>query len=322
MAPQALNQPAPGKKGRSTSRGPLPSPAYVATAAEPAGGSPPQGLPAEGSRAVNAVVNAGVGLALAGAAAGLLGSHTNLVDLYTTSVAADPVGTKVGAGFEWWGLLLVFVLAPPAPAWPAPPIHTPAPHTCSMSWLQAVVSGTVYFLGDLIAQSLGEGRSIGDWDRLRALRSGLVGLLAHGPLSHCYYLALDSLCQHSPLADGNGIATLVFKVGIDQTLWSLSWNALYCALLGLLKREEPADIARDVRATAWPLLKAGWRVWPLVHLITYGLLPVQHRLLFVDSVELAWVAVLSLTCAARSDEGAAAQPAAPAPPAADQVQTV
>ena len=60
-----------------------------------------------------------------------------------------------------------------------------------------------------------------------------------------------------------------------------------------MKFESPAVIAASVRSSYWGLLKAGWRLWPLVHLVTYGLLPVQHRLLFVDAVELVWVSVLS-----------------------------
>lgn len=31
-----------------------------------------------------------------------------------------------------------------------------------------------------------------EWDRARVVRSGLCGFLAHGPLSHFYYLALDN----------------------------------------------------------------------------------------------------------------------------------
>lgn len=55
---------------------------------------------------------------------------------------------------------------------------------------KACISGIVYSLGDLIAQTY-EGRDISEWDRLRVIRSGLCGLLAHGPLSHLYYVALD-----------------------------------------------------------------------------------------------------------------------------------
>jgi hypothetical protein len=81
---------------------------------------------------------------------------------------------------------------------------------------------------------------------------------------------------------------------VDQTVWSLFWNSTYYILLGLLKFESPLVIAATVRSTWWDLLKAGWRLWPLVHLLTYGIIPVQHRLLFVDAVELVWVTILSL----------------------------
>lgn len=45
-----------------------------------------------------------------------------------------------------------------------------------------------------------EGRSVAEWDRARVIRSGLCGLLAHGPLSHYYYLALDSWFAHMPVS--------------------------------------------------------------------------------------------------------------------------
>ncbi|KAG5553225.1 hypothetical protein RHGRI_011178 [Rhododendron griersonianum] len=39
--------------------------------------------------------------------------------------------------------------------------------------------------------------------------------------------------------------------------------------------------------------KAGWKLWPFAHLITYGVIPVEQRLLWVDCVELIWVTILS-----------------------------
>ena len=41
-------------------------------------------------------------------------------------------------------------------------------------------------------------------------------------------------------------------------------------------------------------LQAGWKLWPFAHLITYGLIPVEQRLLWVDSVEIVWVTILSM----------------------------
>ncbi|GAB4824113.1 hypothetical protein N2152v2_011159 [Parachlorella kessleri] len=157
---------------------------------------------------------------------------------------------------------------------------------------KAAISGVVYSLGDIMAQSY-EGRSVGEWDRARVLRSGLCGFIAHGPLSHIYYLALDSWFAHMTLPNSEWV-TPVLKMGVDQTAWSLFWNSTYYVLLGVLKLESPATIAATVRNTWWDLLKAGWRLWPFVHIVTYGLLPVQHRLLFVDAVELVWVTILSV----------------------------
>nr|DAD22988.1 TPA_asm: hypothetical protein HUJ06_024451 [Nelumbo nucifera] len=39
--------------------------------------------------------------------------------------------------------------------------------------------------------------------------------------------------------------------------------------------------------------EAGWKLWPFAHLITYGVIPVEQRLLWVDCVELVWVTILS-----------------------------
>eukprot|EP00257_Ricinus_communis_P025489 XP_025012903.1 uncharacterized protein LOC8262110 isoform X3 [Ricinus communis] len=39
--------------------------------------------------------------------------------------------------------------------------------------------------------------------------------------------------------------------------------------------------------------EAGWKLWPFSHLITYGVIPVEQRLLWVDCVELIWVTILS-----------------------------
>ena len=109
--------------------------------------------------------------------------------------------------------------------------------------------------------------------------------------------------------------TPLLKMGVDQTAWSLFWNSTYYVLLGALKLESPATIAATVRNTWWDLLKAGWRLWPFVHIVTYGLLPVQHRLLFVDAVELVrssggkglagWSSLLGLASEGRLEGGGA-----------------
>ncbi|KAG6385486.1 hypothetical protein SASPL_154321 [Salvia splendens] len=149
-----------------------------------------------------------------------------------------------------------------------------------------VISGVVYSVGDWIAQCY-EGKPIFDFDRARMFRSGLLGFTLHGSLSHYYYQFCEALF---PFHDWWVVPA---KVIFDQTLWSAVWNSIYYTLLGFLRFESPVTVFKELRATFWPMLTAGWKLWPFAHLITYGVIPVEQRLLWVDCVELIWVTILS-----------------------------
>ncbi|KAL3636851.1 hypothetical protein CASFOL_019150 [Castilleja foliolosa] len=149
-----------------------------------------------------------------------------------------------------------------------------------------VISGVVYSVGDWIAQCY-EGKPIFEYDRARMFRSGLVGFTLHGSLSHYYYQFCEALF---PFHDWWVVPA---KVIFDQTAWSAVWNSIYFTLLGVLRFESPVNIFNEWKATFFPMLTAGWKLWPFAHLITYGVIPVEQRLLWVDCVELIWVTILS-----------------------------
>ncbi|XP_062211723.1 uncharacterized protein LOC133912819 [Phragmites australis] len=149
-----------------------------------------------------------------------------------------------------------------------------------------MISGVVYSLGDWIAQCY-EGKPIFDFDRARMFRSGLVGFTLHGSLSHYYYHICEALF---PFKDWWVVPA---KVAFDQTIWSAIWNSIYFVVLGFLRLESPTTIFSELKSTFWPMLTAGWKLWPFAHLITYGVVPVEQRLLWVDCVELVWVTILS-----------------------------
>ncbi|KAF8370119.1 hypothetical protein HHK36_031846 [Tetracentron sinense] len=149
-----------------------------------------------------------------------------------------------------------------------------------------MISGVVYSLGDWIAQCY-EGKPLFEFDRARMFRSGLVGFSLHGSISHYYYQFCEALF---PFQDWWVVPA---KVAFDQTAWAAVWNSIYYVVLGFLRFESPANIFGELKATFWPMLTAGWKLWPFAHLITYGVVPVEQRLLWVDCVELIWVTILS-----------------------------
>ncbi|XWS52020.1 hypothetical protein CRYUN_Cryun11dG0031800 [Craigia yunnanensis] len=149
-----------------------------------------------------------------------------------------------------------------------------------------VISGVVYSVGDWIAQCF-EGKPLFEFDRTRMFRSGLVGFTLHGSLSHYYYQFCEELF---PFQDWWVVPA---KVAFDQTAWAAIWNSIYFTVLGFLRLESPISVFNELKETFWPMLTAGWKLWPFAHLITYGVIPVEQRLLWVDCVELIWVTILS-----------------------------
>lgn len=159
---------------------------------------------------------------------------------------------------------------------------------------KAVTSATVYTIGDLIAQRT-EGASMGEIDRVRTLRSMFAGLLFHGPMSHYWYEINENLFEN--VLHCTAWWSFFPKVILDQTTWGPFWNNTYILILGLMKRDSLETIWGDVKRTTIPLIVSGLKLWPLAHCVTYGLIPVENRLLWVDFVEIIWVTILATQAA-------------------------
>jgi len=166
---------------------------------------------------------------------------------------------------------------------------------------KAATSATVYAIGDVIAQGT-EGSSVAELDRVRTLRSLLAGLIGHGPLSHYWYLFCDNLFENVLHWSSTEWWSFFPKIVLDQTTWGPVWNSTYILLIGLMRFDSFDIMWRDIRRSTVPLLLTGLKLWPLAHCITYGLIPIENRLLWVDTVEIAWVTILA-TAAASAHSG-------------------
>lgn len=128
-----------------------------------------------------------------------------------------------------------------------------------------------------------EGKTLGEIDRVRVARSAAAGLIGHGPLSHLWYGVSEGFFD---LLGWEGWWTVFPKITVDQLVWSPIWNGCYIALLGLMKRESIPEIWQSIRSTAFSLITSGPKLWLLAHVVTYGVIPVENRLLWVDLVEI------------------------------------
>ena len=125
---------------------------------------------------------------------------------------------------------------------------------------KAATSGTVYAIGDIIAQNT-EGRDMASVDRARVIRSLLAGLLAHGPLSHYWYLASEHFFEN--VVHLTQWWSVFPKIFVDQTVWGPIWTSVYLFLIGVMQGDQMGAIGENVRKSIVPLTLSGLKLWPL-----------------------------------------------------------
>mmetsp|Transcript_3859 Transcript_3859/g.11416 ORF Transcript_3859/g.11416 Transcript_3859/m.11416 type:complete len:338 (-) Transcript_3859:21-1034(-) len=154
---------------------------------------------------------------------------------------------------------------------------------------KAATSGACYFAGDLLAQSLkAPDRPLDALDLPRASRSAAAGFVGHGPVAHYWLQFMDSLDF------GPGVLGALPKIALDQGPMSIFYNTVYTLLIGAFALRRPADVLDDVRSTWLPGMLVSLRFWPLIHLVTFStLIPPELKLLWVDAMEVIWIAILS-----------------------------
>jgi protein Mpv17 len=160
------------------------------------------------------------------------------------------------------------------------------------------ITGLTYFFADWIAQTC-EGTTPMDFDAARIMRSTLVGTLVFGPMVHTYYQSqahlFDALFPSAPWYSE------ALKIAMDQTMFCFTYNITYYLAMGALAGRPVRDTLGEFRAVWWRLQTAGWKFWPFVGLITHTVVPLKHKVLFVDIAEVCWVTYLSLTANAKKD---------------------
>lgn len=165
------------------------------------------------------------------------------------------------------------------------------------------INVVIYLLGDWLSQTVFAKKHVLEFDLQRTLRNGFIGL-CFGPLVHQYYEFSDSI-----LPVEGGLANRFAKICMDQTIYLTVKCSIYISAVGLLGGDDWTTTQQNVKERIGPVVLTAWKFWPLVHCITYGLIPARHRILWVNCVDLVWNAILASK--ARGDDDKDDSPSIP-----------
>ena len=155
---------------------------------------------------------------------------------------------------------------------------------------KTIINIVIYLLGDWLSQTLFQKKDILNFDASRTIKNGFVGM-CFGPVVHEYYEFSDWILPVEGLTIG--ITNRAFKILMDQTIYLSVKCSIYIIAIAVLNGESVESGVDNVKNRLKPIMFTAWKFWPLVHCVTYGLIPARHRILWVNSVDLVWNAILA-----------------------------
>lgn len=88
----------------------------------------------------------------------------------------------------------------------------------------------------------------------------------------------------------NKAAETVTRVACDQLLFAPTFIGVFLSSMAVLEGTSPRDKLDRNYASA---LKANYYIWPAVQGVNFTLVPLHHRVLFVNVVSIGWNCYLS-----------------------------
>lgn len=166
---------------------------------------------------------------------------------------------------------------------------------------KALTSGALSALSDILAQILQNrlGKS-GDAELKIRIRNSvfqaLVGIFYRAPVIHFWFEALDRIIFRS--WTNSGWSTVLAKIFVNQTCFTPVFVSVYLMIYAkfMQNRSIREAFKSDLRwkGKLGGILRANWKIWPIVGLISFRFVPPKLRVLFGNVVAIFWTIYIIL----------------------------
>lgn len=170
--------------------------------------------------------------------------------------------------------------------------------------IQSGQAGCLMAVGDLISQVVIERRHFLAQEHSvspeRALRFLGLGCFLVGPSLFNWYRLLER-CVGAAVRGSVSSSRLrrvllrqtVVKVTLDQLVFAPVFLAGFMSVLATLQGNDWSTVKQRLHADYSEILVNNWRLWPLIQLGNFYLVPLRYRVLLVQTVAVFWNTYLS-----------------------------
>ncbi|XP_012221087.1 protein Mpv17 [Linepithema humile] len=151
---------------------------------------------------------------------------------------------------------------------------------------QAVQAGILMGLGDQIAQNFIENRSK-TIDFVRTMKFAGIGFFISGPATRTWYGILDKYIG------SKGYSVAIKKVACDQLLYAPTFIAVLLVVIGICQGKDIEGLKIKMINEYNDILTNNYKLWPMVQLVNFSLVPLHYQTLVVQSIALFWNSYIS-----------------------------
>ncbi|GAB1310244.1 Protein required for ethanol metabolism [Madurella fahalii] len=150
---------------------------------------------------------------------------------------------------------------------------------------QAITTSVLFGVGDVAAQQLVEKRGIQKHDYARTGRMCLYGGTIFGPSAATWFKFLQ---RNVNLRSAN--ATILARVACDQLIFAPTFIGVFLSSMAVL---EGGSVKEKIDKSYSSALTTNWMIWPFVQMVNFKVVPLEHRVLFVNVISIGWNCYLS-----------------------------
>ncbi|KAL2256324.1 hypothetical protein VTK26DRAFT_1850 [Humicola hyalothermophila] len=150
---------------------------------------------------------------------------------------------------------------------------------------QAITTSILFAVGDITAQQIVEKKTVEKHDIARTGRMALYGGVVFGPAAATWFKFLQ---RHVNLRSPN--ATMLARVAVDQGVFAPTFIGVFLSSMAVLEGTAPREKLERNYAAA---LTSNYMLWPFVQMVNFKLVPLEHRVLFVNVISIGWNCYLS-----------------------------
>ncbi|KYR00993.1 pmp22 family protein [Tieghemostelium lacteum] len=122
----------------------------------------------------------------------------------------------------------------------------------------------------------------------RMLTMSAVGLCFSGPVLHYWYQSLDKIVT------GQGKIIYLKKMLVDQLVFAPCVISTFMLIMNVLNGRTLTDAKKQIKnELLYPALAYNWCLWPAAQYISFAIVPLNFRVLYVSVVSVFWNIFLS-----------------------------